>query len=139
MAEQIRKQDAKLLRDGLQKAGLKSETLQLLEHLDGFSENSGRFLVSSLDLSHRMMILSNIELLERARAIKKDYLENDDIDDEYKIEWQKAYNEIVDIIRKGYEATLAGTQAMAKIMGAGKDKKGDRAKPGFQPQVGRGK
>lgn len=136
LAEQIRKQDIILFRDGLKKAGVREDTLQCLEILDGLSKNSGRFLVNSLDLSHRMMVYLNIQLLERANDIKKDYLEDETLDDEYKIEWQKAYNEIVDIIRKSYESTLVGTQAMAKIMvAAGGKKKDDDGgkKPGFSP------
>lgn len=133
LADQIRKQDAILLREGLQKAGVRQDTLEKLEILKGLSDNAGRWLVSSLDLSHRMMIFLNIQLLERAMDIKSTYLEDETLEDEYKIEWQKAYNEIVDVIRKSYEATLSGTQAMARIMGNGKREDDGKAVPGFQP------
>lgn len=135
LAELIRKQEFDLMREGLKKAGIKEETLQKLSVLDGLAPNSGRFLVASLDLSHKMMVYSNIQLMEQADFIKTKYLEDETLGMEYKIEWQKAFNEICDILGKGYDRTLAGTQAMAKIMAGQEDKegKGGKRKPGFSP------
>lgn len=134
LAELVRKQDFDLMRGGLAKAGIKEETLEKLKVLDGLAVNSGRFLVASLDLSHKMLMYSNISLMEQADYIKKTYLEDATLGMEYKIEWQKAYNEICDIIGKGYDRVLAGTQAMAKIMaGQGDEKQGGKKKPAFAP------
>ncbi|MCW5549987.1 MAG: hypothetical protein KIT44_13570 [Opitutaceae bacterium] len=125
------RQNRELLRGGLQKAGISDDTLNKLKIFDEFAVHSGEFLVASLDLTHRMMVYNTVALFERAEYIKKNYLENELLDDEIKVQWQECYNEICDIIGKGYDRTLNGTQAMARMIGGGDDGKKKKRKPKF--------
>lgn len=128
----IQDQNRVLLREGLTKAGISAKTIDKLKVFDGFGTNSGHFLIASLDLSHKMMVFSNVALLEEGEYIREHYLHDETLAPEQKIEWQRAYNEIADILGKGYDRTLAGTQAMAKMMPK-QEEKGEKKKPGFRP------
>jgi hypothetical protein len=120
-----------ILRDGLEKAGIQKSTIEKLRAFDGFAPNAGEFLISALDLTHRSMVFLSVHLLEEAQRIKTDYLDDETLEHEYKIQWQSAYNDIVEQIGKCYDRTLTGTQAMAKMIGTDQpDKK--KKKPGFK-------
>lgn len=134
LADAIQKQNSKLLRDGLEESGISPATINKLAIFDKFGQNSGHFLIASLDLTHKMMILGNASLFEQLDIIKIDYLDNKTLTPEVRMEWQKVYNEIADILGKNYERVLAGTQAMAKMMKKDDDKP-EKTKPGFKPQI----
>lgn len=121
----------RLLSDGLLKAGIKASTIEKLQVLEDLAPSSGEFLIASLDLTHKMMVLQGTRLFEEAERIKTDYLDDPCLDDEYKIKWQSAYNDICEQLGKCYDRTLTGTQALARILGTEKDTK--RKKPGFTP------
>ncbi len=131
LGEAMMRQNREILRNGLSKAGIKGSIIEKLKVFDEFAPNAGEYLVASLDMSHRMMMYMNVKLLERAEAIEETYLNDETLDEEVKIEWQKAWNEIGDMIRKNYETSLVGTQAMAKMMGKDGEKK-KKSKPGFK-------
>lgn len=133
LGEQFIKLNRELLRDGLALAGIKPTTIDKLKVFDGFAVSAGDFLVASLDLTHRSMIYLSVALLEEADRIKTDYLDDATLDDEYKIQWQSAYTDIVEQIGKCYDRTLMGTQAMAKLLGTEQPGKEKREKPGFRP------
>lgn len=133
LAEQIRRQDMEIIRGGLEKAGISRATLDKLRVFDDFAPNAGRFLVASLDMSHKMMMFQNVALMEEAEFIRANYLRNEALDPELRIEWQKCYNEICDILGKGYDRTLNGTQVMAKIVAGKVRNEGPKAKPSFTP------
>lgn len=133
LADQMRKQEYDLMRGGLKKAGLKESTLEKLDAINGIATNAGKFLVSALDLSHKMVVYTTAQLLEQMEEIKSQYLDDVTLRHEYKIEWQKCYNELADLVGRGFDRTLAGTQAMAKIMAAQKEKTKGRKKAGFVP------
>lgn len=140
LAEIIQSQNRVLLREGLAAAGLSQKTIDKLKAFDAFGTNSGHFLIASLDLSHKQMVFGNACLLEEGERIRENYLSDDTLAPQVRLEWQRAYNEIVDIQGKNYERILAGTQAMAKMMGKGEEKE-DKRKPGFRPltEADRGK
>lgn len=121
-----------LLREGLLKVGIKPATVEKLKILEELAPNAGMFLVASLDLTHRMMVLQGVRLFEEAERIKTDYLDDATLDDDIKIQWQGAYNDICDQIGKCFDRTLMGTQAMAKLLGTDKGEE-KKKKPGFTP------
>jgi len=134
MAEVISHQDREILRHGLSKSGIKDSTIDKLRTFDGFAANTGKFLAGSLDLTHRMMIYQTVALFERAEKIKLDYLDDDSLCHEARIEWQRAYNEIAELVQKSYDRTLQGTQVLVNIMRAKKDDEGNnikKRKPSF--------
>jgi hypothetical protein len=118
LADQIRKQDVELIRGGLEKAGISKATTERLRAFDEFAPNAGRFLAASLDMSHKMMVLLNVSLMEEAEHIRTVYLRDETLDHELRIEWQKCYTDIVEIIGKGYDRTVSGAGMLAKITAA---------------------
>lgn len=133
LADQILAQNRSLLRNGLAKAGIKPETIEKLQLFDGFATDAGNFLITSLDLTHRMTVYLSVALLEEAQRIKTDYLDDATLDDEMKIQWQSAYTDIVEQIGKTFDRTLVGTQAMAKLLGTDEGDGKKKKKPGFRP------
>lgn len=131
LADALMRQNREIMRNGLRKAGIKDSTLEKLKIFEEFAPNAGEYLIASMDLSHRMMMFSTVKLQERALAIEEDYLDNATLDEEIKLQWQQAYNEIVDLIGKNFERTLAATQAMAKMMGGKDDEKAVKPKTKF--------
>jgi hypothetical protein len=122
-------QNRDLLNGGLARAGIKQKTLDKLSTLGSATESAGKFLIASLDLSHRMMIYLNVSLLEQAEEIRETYLTNPSCPSKDKLEWQRVYNGIVSEIGKCYDRTLAGTAALVKIT-TGKSER--EQKPGFR-------
>ena len=115
LADVVAAQEADLIRDGLRKAGIKQATLEKLRTLSGLNMSGGRFLVASLDLAHRMTVHQSVSLFEEAEHIKNTYLHNDELTHEERYNWQRAYNEIAELIGKTFDRTLAGTQAMVAM------------------------
>lgn len=136
LAETLMKQDRELLRSGLQAAGIKPETIARIRSLDGLARNTGAFLSVSMDFTHRLHIFSQAALFEEMEYIRKNHLRADKMDPMVKVMWQRAFNEIADMLGKGYDRTLAGTQAMMAIMSkSGGEKPGagaTKGKPGWQ-------
>ena len=132
LGEAMMKQNRALMRDGLRKAGISERTLDQLATLETMAPNAGEFLVASVDLTHRMMVLQAVRLFEEADRIKKDYLDDMMLDHHLRIQWMSAYTEIAKQLRDAFDATLTGTQAMARMLGTEKEKAG-KPKPGFKP------
>lgn len=133
MAEQIIRQNRELMRAGLRKAGISERTIETLATIESMAPNAGEFLVASVDLTHRMMVLQTVRLFEEAQNIKERYLDDMTLDITTKIEWQRAYNEITDMLGRSYDRTLTGTQAMAKLLGTEKEGERKKPRPGFRP------
>lgn len=128
MGEIVAANEADIIRGGLRDAGIKEETLEKLRKLGGLNLSGGRFLVATLDMSHKMMVYQAVSLMEEADFIKANYLHNEEMSHEDRYNWQRAYNEIAELLGKTFDRTLSGTQAMVAMMGkAGQGKKG---KPG---------
>ena len=132
VADNVRRENQAIMNDGLRAAGVNEKVLAKVEALSGLA--GPRFLVATLDMSHRLMTVTTFELAAEMDYIKDNYLRNDRLSPEVKSMWQRAYNEIADMIGKNYDRNLSGTQVLAKILG---QKKGDdpvkNAKPAFAP------
>lgn len=135
LGEAMMRQDREILRQGLQKAGIKDGTIQKLGLMENFAVNTGRFLGAALDMTHRVTVFQGVALFERAEYIKEKYLENEELPHELRIEWQKAYNEIAELIAKTSDRVLAGTEAAVNMMRhKNQDQSGGKKrKPGFVP------
>jgi len=133
LAHAINKQNLQLMADGLAKAGIKEDTLKKIKSLGDFDMHAGQFLAGSLDMSHRMVVYTSVSLMEEAEHIKKTYLGDSGLPPKVKLEWQKAYNQIVDLLGKSYDRVLTGTQAMIKMTTPSGEGRRKNAKPAFQP------
>jgi hypothetical protein len=131
---QIMKQDMELLRKGLSRAGIKQETIELLRIFEDFSDNTGRFLVCTLDVTHRMQVYQAMALFEEAEHIRKTYLKNEVLAHEIKLEWQRRYNEISELLGKTFDRTLIGTETIARMLKGSKPVDVGKKKPKFTPQ-----
>jgi hypothetical protein len=96
------------------------------------------FLAQSLQDTHQIYFVNLLKLDAMAEEIKRRYLDDTEearkaCDPLQRMFWQRAYNEIVDQLGKGYDRMLSGTQAMVAMMKAKKkDAPGSaRAKPGW--------
>ncbi len=142
-AEEIMKQDREMLRNGLQAAGIMPATIEKIRSLDGLARNAGSLLSASLDYTHRLHIYSTAALFEEMVYIRDTYLrpgtEADPkpvLDPMERVFWQRAFNEIADLLGKSNDRTMSSTQAMVAMMKASKDggaggKREGKAKPGF--------
>jgi hypothetical protein len=123
---------------GLEKSGVKKETIEKLRTMGEFEKNAAKFLVSSLDMMHRTIVYQGVVLFEHSEFLKKK-LEKMEKDPDVKFnDWvrvQRAYNATVDQSMKAYDRVLNGTMAMAKLTKK-PDKKGEGvATPAFKPLV----
>lgn len=121
----------KLIRDGLEKIGVPASTIARLKAFDGLAVGAGAFLAQSLQDTHQIYYVNLLKLDEMAEDIRKRYLDVGATEKPEPMErmfWQRAYNEIVDQLGKGYDRMLTGTQAMVAMMKARKDR--DDAKNG---------
>lgn len=139
-AEQLMQQDRQMLRDGLGAAGIKPETIEKMKSLDGLARNAGAFLSVSLDYTHRLHIYATAALFEEMIYIRDTYLRPGEDgkpkhDPMVMVFWQRAYNEIADLLGKGYDRTLAGSQAMVMMM-KGRNKPGNGELPNAKPKWG---
>lgn len=131
----IMKQDQSLLRYGLERAGIKAATIEKLRIFEDFSDNTGRFLVSTLDLTHRMQVYQNAALFEEAEFIRTNYLQNETLPHELRLEWMKRFVEISELIGKTFDRTLVGTETIARMLkGAKPDGDPKKPKPAFTKQ-----
>ncbi len=135
LGEAALRQDREILRAGLQSAGIKAHTINKLGLMENFAANTGRFLGASLDMTHRVTVFQGVALFERAEYIKEHYLEDETLPHEVRIEWQKAYNEVAELIAKTSDRVLAGTQAAVSMLRKKEESDGgaSKGKPGFQP------
>lgn len=134
-AENLLKQDREMLRMGLQSAGIKPETIEKIRSLDGLARNTAAFLSVSIDFTHRLNIFSQAALLEEMMYIRDTHLRAEGMDPMVKVMWQRAFNEIGEMLGKGHDRALNATQAMMAIAkGAQGDdpKAGNNAKPAWQ-------
>lgn len=143
--EHLLKTNRQIMRNGLAAAGISGKVVDKLQVFENFAPNSGEYLVAALDMSHRMMLFQNVALFERAEWIKENILdkagtpgEDETFSPLILIEWQRVYNEICELIGKGYDRTLNGTQALAKIVGTASEggEKKKKKKFGFTPGGG---
>ncbi len=142
-AEEIMKQDREMLRNGLQAAGIMPATIEKIRSLDGLARNAGSLLSASLDYTHRLHIYSTAALFEEMVYIRDTYLRpgttdnpRPALDPMERVFWQRAFNEIADLLGKSNDRTMSSTQAMVAMMkaqeGGRSNKRGEgKAKPGF--------
>lgn len=136
LAESLMAQDREILRQGLQAVGIQHDTIKKLGLMENFATNTGRFLGASLDMTHRITVFQGVALFEEAEKIREKYLNDDTLPHEIRLEWQKAYNEIADLIGKTSDRVLAGTQAAVAMMKKKDEDSGSGEKEkvvGFQP------
>ena len=119
LAEVVQIQDEELMIQGLGKVGISEEMLEKLRNISAIGPSAGRFMASSLALTHKLMIVQTIELKEESDHIRKHYLRNENLSPEERSYWQKCFNEIADLIGKGFDRTLTGTQALVAMQRAG--------------------
>lgn len=130
LAEVVQIQDEELMIQGLKKVGISDAMLEKLRNISALGPTAGRFMASSLALTHKLMVVQTIELKEEADYIREHYLRDQSLSAEERSYWQKCFNEIADLIGKGFDRTLAGTQALVAMQ---RGAKGRPAKPGPQP------
>lgn len=128
----------KVIRDGLEKVGVSKTAIARLKSFDGLNIKAGQFLVQSLQDIKNLYYVNLIGLDEMAQGIKTRYLDVNATETTTPMErmfWQRAYNEIVDQLGKGFDRMLSGTQAMVAIQKAQSGDKGRgggaKAKPGW--------
>lgn len=132
LAAIISKEDQALLRRGLGAAGIQQSTIDRLATLQGMELSGGKFLITSVDLAHRMMVMNSVSLFEESENIRTKYLHNETIDREERLEWHKIYNQITEILGRFADRTMAATSAMAMMLAGGKKEKAN-AKRHFKP------
>lgn len=134
LATNILRQDGELVRRSLAKAGIKEGTLAKLRIFDDMSENTGRFFVTTMDMTHRLQTFQVAALFEEAEYIRETYLHNKTLDDAVRIEWTKRYTEISELIGKTADRAVAGTEAVHRMLKNSSDESGKgKRKPGFKP------
>jgi len=123
-----------VLTNGALEKVIKPETIALLNQAPSvFGNDAGRYLTATLDLHHQMMVISNVQVFERAQEILTN-LRNGTYGIEEAPEWQKTYNQLVELLQKGYDRAWQGTLSAAKLLKQSKESDPDRkAKPGFSP------
>ena len=132
LADVVQIQDEELIIQGLKKVGISDEMVEKLRNISALGPTAGRFMASSLALTHKLMVVQTIELKVEADYIREHYLRDEKLSAEERSYWQKSFNEIADLIGKGFDRTLAGTQALI-AMQRGAAGKGRPAKQGPQP------
>lgn len=135
-AEQIMAQDRELMRTGLAAAGIKPETIEKIRSLDGLAANSGRMVSASLDYTHRLHIWSTAALFEEMMYIRDHHLRAEGQDPMVTVFWQRAFNEIADLLGKSNDRTMNTASALAAMMKARSKDRPDsagspKAKPGW--------
>lgn len=134
LARSLLTQNLDLLADGLERAGIKGETVAKLKRLGQIEKSAAGFLVASLDMMHRSVVYSGIEMMERAEEIRKTYLDPAvPMTAKDRQGWQRQYNQLMDMLGKSYDRTLHGTEVMVKLTKPKEDGPKKNAKPGFQP------
>lgn len=123
-----------VLTNGALEKVIKPETIALLNQAPSvFGNDAGKYLTATLDLHHQMMVISNVQVFERAQEILKG-LRDGTYGIEEAPEWQKTYNQLVELLQKGYDRAWQGTLSAAKLLKQSKDSDPERkAKPGFSP------
>lgn len=123
-----------MLTSGVLEKLVKKETLELLSGAPSvFGNDAGKYLTGTLDLHHQMMVVSNVQVFERSQEILNN-LRNNVYDEEVAHEWQKTYNQLVELLQKGYDRSWQGTLSAAKLLNQRAPKEGDKkAQPAFTP------
>lgn len=130
LAEELMKQDRELLRSGLLAAGISPATIAKIRSLDGMARNTAAFLSVSIDFTHRLNIFAQASLAEELIYIRENHLRSEKMDPMVKVMWQRAYNEIAEMLGKGHDRALNATQAMMAIA---KGTQGDNPNGGGKP------
>lgn len=136
IGEAMLRVDRDILRDGLKGAGISDSIINKLGLMENMAENTGRFLGAALDLTHRMTVFQGVALFEQAEYIRLNILSDATLPHEIRIEWQKAYTDISEVLGKTSDRVLVGTQAavaMLKKRDELEGGKGGKGKPGFEP------
>jgi len=132
--EAIQLNNLDLLSGGLEKAGVKPETLRKIKTLGEFEKNAGQFLVGSLDMMHRTIVYQGVVLFEHSEYLKEKLADMEKDPNTKMKDWvgvQRSYNTTVEQMMKSYDRVLTGTQVMVKLSNKKKGKV--KAKPGFTP------
>ncbi len=140
LGEAMMRQNREILRQGLQAAGIRPETINKLQLFEGMAENTGAFLAAGLDITHKLTLFQGVSLFEQAEKIKKQYLEDESLPMELRIEWAKVYTEISELVGKTSDRMLVATQAAVAMLKKKEegDSKGEKV-VGFQPLQSRPK
>lgn len=133
-AEEMMKQDRELMRTSLKAAGISPGTIEKIRSLDGLATNTGRMVSASLDYTHRLHIFATAALLEEMIYIRETHLRDPNIDGMVKVFWQRAFNEIADLLGKANDRTMNTASALAAMMKSrSKDQPGASANPKGKP------
>lgn len=137
IGEAMLRADRDILRAGLKGAGISDSAINKLGLMEDMAVNTGRFLGAALDLTHRMTVFQGVALFEQAEYIRLHILSDTTLKHEIRIEWQKAYTDISEVLGKTSDRVLAGTQAAVAMLKKKEDVegggKGGKGKPGFEP------
>jgi len=136
IGEAMLRADRDILRAGLKGAGISEGAIAKLGLMEDMAVNTGRFLGAALDLTHRMTVFQGVALFEQAEWIRLNILQDESLPHEIRIEWQKAYTDISEVLGKTSDRVLAGTQAAVAMLKKKEEVeggKGGKGKPGFEP------
>lgn len=137
-----------VLSKALKEIGVPPETLKRLRTLSDLPLEGALFLALSLRHTHQFYYVTLLELENDARFIRTNYLRSHlnpdgtpklDADgkplpapnDENTVFWQRALNEIVEEMGKGYDRIRQGTADLVKMQAAAEsDQEGESTAPG---------
>lgn len=135
LARAMQASNLDLMADGLQRSGIKEETVDKLKLLGRIEKDAAGFLSASLEMMHRMVVYSGVEMMERAEEIRVKYLSvPTGITEKERQGWQRQYNILHDLMGKSYDRVIHGTEVLARIHNKPSEGEGGKKKkPGFQP------
>ncbi len=138
-AAAVVRETEKLIHAGLENVGVPKETIETLRRLHGLAVTGGEFLAQSVWDIQDLYSIELYKIPSRLEWIRVNYLEKADIPVMERMFWQRASNELLEIMGKGKDRMIAGAEAISAML-KGQDGKGgengpEHTKPGWtQPK-----
>lgn len=126
----------KLIHEGLQNVGVPKDTIDTLRKLHGVAVTGGEFLAQSVWDIQDLYSIELYKIPSRLEWIRTKYLENEELPVMERMFWQRAYNELLEIMGKGKDRMIAGAEAISAMLKASQDGKSVSGvkKPGWGPR-----
>lgn len=138
LADVVQKEDLDMFRKGLRAMGASERVIAKLKGLDKLAESGGKFLATSLQITHRMHVVTVIGLYEEIDHIRQ-ILQDDREQADPKLKmshmdrtfYYNAYTAMVAETGKAYSLSMRGAEALVRMMlvAGGKGGSGKREKP----------
>lgn len=123
----------KLIHQGLRKVGVSGDTIKKIQTLRDLNIMGGQIIAQSLSDVYQLYYIDIMNIPQRRKEIKDQFLDNKGCTGMEKMFWQRADAELLEMMGKGLDRFLSGTQAML-AMERGKKKAGqklERGTPGW--------